>query len=421
MKLKKICLTLLPSIAVFVSCSDDSDKDQQLPVNKGYVEVSVDALYSTRHTISQKTAESEAMEAAKRFFSDERSIESTTALKSTNKSAPNMLPDTLAYIVNFSNAKGYALIAADDRSISRVLFCTEQGIYDKEDIKTNLEMYTMIDKSIKSITGDIYNFEHNKQQAKLYCDSKEIKGEGVATSTISTSEGPYMTIKWGQGDIYNALCHKCSKCSDQSSVGCVQLAIAEIMSYYKKPNQLQDGYALHWDKMLAKNRIQNLDSVGRIDLQHLLGYIQKTNHKNIEVYGCEKAHNGTLAYVARDGEVYRAIGYSLEGYLETNSGNTLFSTLESKKHPLVVADDIHAWIADGYKVVVSNTPTIIVDAYGNVQNAAQAIQQKFIHYNWGWQGDSNGYFDLSILHDPDYNQPFMQLSESKIVYDIHPE
>ncbi len=427
MKFQKFGVALIPCLALFTSCEDDTDKkdyDNYLPKGEE-IEISVNALYSTNHKISEKAAETEALEASKWFIGNgERTVTSVMAIKSGKQNSSIALPDTIAYAVNFADLKGFALIAADDRSINRVLFCTEYGGYDSEEIKANVEIANMIEKATQRIEYNITDFETYKEKAKQYCDTKQINGDGSsAITSVTESEGPYLLNLWGQLDEYSAQCHKCSKCEEKSAVGCAQLSIAQVMSYYKKPNQLSDGYTIDWDKVLEKKWIYKIDSTSKKDLQHLLGFIQKKCGKNILQFGCLE-HGGTLANFNTN---LKFIDYKVDNYndLNADNGSKLFTLLQQKKSPLIVTDDYHGWVADGYKALTKDIETLTIDPYGNITTASEAKPQNYVHYNWGWDGLYNGYYELGIVHIPALTKKLNGTPQfnrdSKKIYYIRPE
>ena len=123
------------------------------------------------------------------------------------------------YIFNAADNGGYAIIAADDR-ISPVLGFSNQGNIDLDNMPENMASWL-----------DYYNYEINS----LKSDADIVLDTPVSRNEVK----PMLDNYWRQTDPYNLLCPVYD--GIQCPVGCVALAMAQIMYYHKWPVGVVDS------------------------------------------------------------------------------------------------------------------------------------------------------------------------------------
>jgi hypothetical protein len=74
----------------------------------------------------------------------------------------------------------------------------------------------------------------------------------------------------------------------------------------------------------------------------------------------------------------------------------------------------HAWVADGYQKIGYDIYNYIYDgdAGGYVLESKESTVKEYIHYNWGFSGDSNGFF-LKDIFDPSEGESYDYYSYTK--------
>jgi hypothetical protein len=196
-------------------------------------------------------------------------------------------------------------------------------------------------------------------------------------------------IEWDQADPYNRLC------PPGTPVGCVATAMAQVMLYWKHPNQGTGSHTWTWE---GTTHTVNFDSV-TYNWDLMLPKYGRAAHPSPEQeaeaaklsYHCgvsidmmwQSGGSGTYTehipkalrdhfdYNERAATVYRE-SYSFDGWNEL-----LISELEAGR-PIIFSassDEAgHAFVIDG------------IDKDG------------LFHVNWGWDGWYNGYFDINILN-----------------------
>ena len=196
-------------------------------------------------------------------------------------------------------------------------------------------------------------------------------------------------IEWDQADPYNRLC------PSGTPVGCVATAMAQVMLYWKHPNQGSgshtwtwegtthtvnyDSVTYNWDLMLPKyGRAAHATPEQEAEAAKLsyhcgvsIDMMWQSGGSGTYTEHIPKALRDHFDYNERAATVYRE-SYSFDDWNEL-----LISELEAGR-PIIFSassDEAgHAFVIDG------------IDKDG------------LFHVNWGWDGWYNGYFDISILN-----------------------
>lgn len=202
-------------------------------------------------------------------------------------------------------------------------------------------------------------------------------------------------IRWNQGDPYNALCPVITSTGKRTMTGCVATAMAQVMMYYNYPASGQG--ATSYTSETHKFQLSSDFSKVAFDWANLTGTYSSTStaiQKNAVatlMYNCGVAVN--MNYDLSSGAQTKAMAEAMRKYFKYDQNLELYSRnyytrdewsnlLKSELNagrPLLYAgysrDGGHQFVCDGY------------DANG------------FFHFNWGWGGSSDGYFQISAL-DP---------------------
>ncbi len=213
--------------------------------------------------------------------SSSRRIKSLTFVDAPEtRSGDPFAPEGLAYICNFEDNMGYAIISADKRIPAPVLAYSDRGnIGDETDnpgfalFLANAEDY--IDRSIVEYEmkkDSIYDVIQARIEQNLPCEyyddeddllktrSSENGGGTTTITTVTTTENtivcdwenlegcsPLLPVEWAQSAPYNDLV-KTKNGSTNAPTGCVATAAAMLMAYWKYPTSI-DGYTFDWNRM----------------------------------------------------------------------------------------------------------------------------------------------------------------------------
>lgn len=389
------------------------------------------ALFSQHHTMGLDEAAKMAKDAARVLIDDgelrtasvNREIadvhvfgKGKSALRASSIEDA-VLPDTLAYVFNFSDSAGYAIICADDRVGCPVLACVEKGSFDIEGELNNPGLDIFLDNAQIFMEQSILRFERDKDSLLLLAEKMEDR-ESYSESLRKTYTGgyyillddeyvgPLLSTAWGQDEPYNSECPPCSG-NTNMKVGCWAVAVGQVLAYHKNPKSL-DGCTFDYVGMTGEKHIYDFVQ----DRYYLRSHIAKLLHSVGVVlemdYGC--SHSGTnaeelipwLRKKGYDVMVYRYVWNIVKRQLDFKHP-VLMHGKRTRRNPFY-SENGHAWVLDGYKVTKTLYETYKVDTdkdtYEITSSTTKYIDY-FLHINWGWDGASNGYFVQGCFNSSD--------------------
>ena len=289
------------------------------------------------------------------------------------------------YIFNADNNGGFVIVSGDDRT-TEILGYSDHGSINTSKFPDNLEYllnyYNEVINSLDKETG-VKRSRHLTRSPQ---------------NTEKAEIAPLIQTEWGQSWPYNQLCplYKGERCV----TGCVATAMAQLMYYHKWPEggtvvipsyELTDSSdpdnkltleplpstTFNWDKMLFSyswdvEADEHTEAVAKLmqycgQSVHMIYGLTASASNGIEAANAFKEYydyNKGLRYITHN--TYTDADWETIIYNELESGRPVYYEGSSMK------EGGHAWVCDGY-------------------------QNGYFHMNWGWNGDDNGFFLLSIL------------------------
>ncbi len=296
----------------------------------------------------------------------------------------------LFYVFNLEDENGFVIISADD-DVFPVIGYSFESTYSGKDLPPALENWLQkFKKQIKYVKEN--NLEATKQIESAW--DKYSKNNG---SSVRSTAGPLTQTMWDQDCYYNELCPDdyYGACG-HARVGCVAVAMAQVMKYHNYPPQGtgSHGYESDYGYLYVDfgSTTYNWDAMP--------DYITSDNFEIAQIgYHCGVAvemmygPNGSGASSENVGPaLINYFGYSPEASLEYKSDynddewRDMLITEIDEKHPMYYSgygDGGHAFVCDGY-------------------------QDEYFHFNWGWGGLYNGYFTVDNLHPGTHNYSYWQ-------------
>ena len=381
------------------------------------------------------------------------------------------------YIVNFANNQGYVITSADKRvpgvlaynsyghlgdTISNpgqaVLFSYMQAYIEeqraafeanKEKLATQAEeaifkhlskeqQEKLIAKGYFDKDGKRVKSKYNFDLIHALCDlsepeSNNKKNENPADHYLVKDndrifygewkteyvKAPLLKTLWGQSGLYNDKVAKyCDADKDQSPVGCVAVAVGQLLAYHKKPAVFK-GRIMHWDDITKIDSGDMFSSIyshnvgdnatAKEDIQYLLAHLGDSGLLAMN-YGCI-ADGGSGSNRAL--EALHSLGYNnallmpynvdqvvseirnnrpiyIQGYsYEISHTYTTGWWFWKKSQTRYSYKEGHAWVLDGYVLRKRK----ITEYYINCPSSEEVKivndeKIELIHNNFGW-GDSN--------------------------------
>jgi hypothetical protein len=281
--------------------------------------------------------------------------------------------DTLMYLINFEDNRGYALVAADKRT-NPIYAITDEGTLsiDSIDKIDNHGFTVFMQNSIANILNDIETYD-DENVAVTYAESN-------TTETIR----PLLCTKWGQTGPYNYFCNG-------YPTGCVITATAQVMSYYKTFTSVQwskngesGATRLNWNNIIADS--ENSSYYGRlfieeaysssIQVAHLMRYLGVVLYAEYSTSGTGASATDAISWMRTTGKLYSTTGrmsYNSDKIVSAlNEGDLVF--VEGWDYDNTSGTG-HVWVIDGI-----------------IRQINDGVETRYMHCNWGWNGWCDGYF-----------------------------
>lgn len=362
--------------------------------------------------------------------------------KQATRSTEYVLPDTMVYVVNFTDEKGFAVLGAL-RSLEPVYAITESGSFDAEKLNAAIgqaqrqaleSQPKQIDdsKAFDPIGVDyVYTLLANALVApRISGPTSEIISVSYGPLDITKTVGPLVQTKWGQGYPFNMYKDLCPELADDEinkgryPAGCGMVAMAQIMNYTRIPAKAPAQNLYYWAAF------QNISTYKNYTLFKPTSYPANVN-ANLQAQTKELAEvldymgdlfgaypYGTDTYVT-PGNVFDALKrldpYFLYAKLEEINKigmDPIYQSIDDNK-PVYISgrsaqNTGHAWVADGYSEGSRKVYTKLrwePGGYTSTQITTEKV--KLLHFNWGYQGESDGYFFEGIfdMMDREYRDP----------------
>lgn len=290
-----------------------------------------------------------------------------------------------SHLYVFTHTHGFVIVAGDDCARPILGFSDESSFNASHIPDVVYQWLKSYDDQIEMAVNQ--NFTAT---AEVAAEWSALRAGQVPSMKGTRTVQPLVTAKWGQGSPYNALC------PEHLRVGCVAVAMGEIMHFWKYPVQgtgshsYSDGThscaADFGNTTYNWNNMPNTCSGSNNDVATLL------YHCGVAVE-MEYAQSVSLAYVLNSSaHPYNAenalktfFGYSQSAHGEYRSDYDKATWMEMLKTDL---DAGHPLIYNGYNASNSGGHCFVCDGY-NAEN--------YFHFNWGQNGAYDGYFEIDAM------------------------
>ena len=279
------------------------------------------------------------------------------------------------YVFNVGEQEGFVVVSGDDRTPA-ILGYAASGNFDAANIPANMQAW-------------LQGYEAQISKLDQY---------PAAQASVASHEAiaPLIKSTWGQGAPYNLMCPIDPSNNESSYSGCVATSMAQVMNYYKYPEMTTavipayttDSYGLSmraiakttidWDNMLDQydDSATEAQQQAVAQLMLLCGQSVKMDYTAYGSYSYSSDVTTALSkYFGYDKNVHYAIRNL---YRAAEWDNLIYEELQEGR-PVIYRGsslrDGHAFIIDGYS------------------------EDGLYHVNWGWNGNYDSYFLLSVL-DP---------------------
>jgi hypothetical protein len=288
------------------------------------------------------------------------------------------------YIFTGNDGKGFVIISADDIARPVLGYSTDAELTPDGALPLPMEQW------LASMGSQIRQAQENGiQQSAEVADQWDESSMGSIVVKLQTAE-------WGQRAPFNDQCPLDG--DERSFTGCVPMAYAILMRYYKYP---QAGKGNTQAYVTESNGL----SVASRNLEHTYDWDNMPLTYTSEEYSTTQANN--VATLLADIGAAIQVNYSSNGTGGWPGRGELFSKFDYYPGTTRLKDLYTAgeWDEMMRKELDMNRPIIYTaedtDAEGHCFLLDGYTEDGYFSVNWGWSGKYNGFFTLDALTPAD--------------------
>lgn len=354
----------------------------------------------------------------------------------------------LAYVVNYENNGGYAILAADVQ-LPPVICVGDEGSFSTQDFIAFTQNNISTRSSI--IRDNAQEIQYALISNSLLLPSIEIENfpiSGVDTTVILKCL-PLVPTKWKQRDPYNFYAPLDPSSGEKCLAGCVPIAAAQTLTSlcyhhnWRPTTQISDNYSVDW---YALNRMIYADTArfayGNYSSNALnVASLIRAVGENVDANYTDSV---TTAYTSRLISTFQQFGMNSVVYGNNSffskqkvTEEDIFDMIIVKNYPVIASaqnsvtgDDGHTFVLDGWLRLEYSILSLIPDDDDNSSLTGWSqfdnVQYRFdlVHVNFGWNGSYDGYFllgafDLTEDEYHDYAEENDIPYTTTIVYDLN--
>lgn len=323
--------------------------------------------------------------------------------------------DTLLYALDIEDDGGFVLVAAH-KGVEPIMAIIDSGSYSdsqNQDNEAYQETLNLIKNyvSMQAAAGTYSVIPYPDPNKPLPPIFKVY--EYYDSIKINRVHEPIVEVAWAQGWPENIY-------APNGVAGCTPVAIAQTLATMEKPNYITytfpekdiDTEALDWKEIKKHKRSSEFfGCVGCSATQSVhktIGrFIREIGHLANANYGYDKFNNPTTTVVTSmyvEGIIDKYAG--LKPYSKQGSLRSLFSNIDYNggmailRYTTLNGNDGHAFVADGSKNIEYSIIRYYLDDPDSDVYRSEYIKHdktNLIHYNWGWGGSCNGWFNLDAV------------------------
>lgn len=291
------------------------------------------------------------------------------------------------YVFNVGSDNGYVMVSGSDLT-PQVLGYASEGSFDVENIPANMKAW------LDGYAEQIAYVERTKgrNQAPMLRISRE-------------AVSPLLTTTWNQDAPYNIICPMAN--GVQSPTGCVATALAQVINYHKYPARTTKAIPAYttatYNISMPEIPVTDIDWANMLDdyrggettsEKNAVAKLMLLCGQSVEMDYCD-SYSGALTSECAEA-LRQYFGYD-ETVRKLDRENFTTSEWES-----IIYDEVannRPLLYSGYST--GGGHAFVVDGYGS---------DGLFHVNWGWGGNDNGYYRLSVLNP--YNNEDIGTSSS---------
>ena len=353
----------------------------------------------------------------------------------------------VAYVVNYDNNEGFAILAADTK-LPPVIGIGDEGNFNTQGFIDFVRNKTTRTSSNEINPAQEVQYAIVNNSLLLPPGTIEPGPTDCVDTTIVLKCLPLVRTKWGQYDPYNCYAPPYQDLFyiGTSAAGCVPVAGAQVIASlcyhhnWRPTTQLSEEYIVDWEalsRMIFNGIISFEPNTYSSDATNVAKLIRAVGEDVNAVYNKE-----TKAYTISLSSTFQTLGISSTRYGSKNSEipiteSDIFNMINYKNFPVnaqayhYVGDEQeggsdyvgHAFVLDGWlRLEYSQVKVNATTDGASITNTQRNFE--LVHVNFGWDGRCDGYyipeaFDLNADEYREYAEPEDQEYATEKVYDLN--
>ena len=282
------------------------------------------------------------------------------------------------YVFNFDDDNGFIVISGDDRA-KDILGYSDNGGFDINNIPENMKYWLSFYQEELEM---LYKQENTIHATKASYSNNDFK----------SAVRPLLKTKWNQGDPYNLQCPKIPT-GENAATGCVATAAAQIMKYHKYP-----------ERGTGSNSYRTKTHEFDISVDFSNSYYDWSNMTNTYSRQSSQVQKDAVATLMFHCGVAVNMDYDSEsGAVSRHMARALIDNFGYDSNLQIYLRDYYSALEWNNMIKAELNASRPVYYSGSSEDAGHAFvcdgynNDGFFHFNWGWGGYSDGYFQLSAL------------------------
>ncbi len=307
--------------------------------------------------------------------------------------------DAYYYVFNVGDSNGFVIVSGDDRTEQVLGYC-DHGDFNADSIPEHMRSW------LQTYANDIQWLEdHNVQQTQIDVQAHRLRRK---SRKVYHSVSPLLRSWWNQSWPYNCRCpHYVNSDGTEGTppAGCVAVAMAQIMYYYRYPEAVTGSLAAITKSYTytGGSRTITTGSVSegtKIDWDHMKGSYGSYTDEEAEAVGNLMLYCGLAVRMSYSKGGSGAVFSKMASGLRNNFGYDSGVYVASRGNYT-----IDGWFDLVYDELASGHPVGFCGNAGGSSGHAFVLDgfdgEGLFHVNWGWGGMSDGWYVLSILKPGD--------------------
>lgn len=359
---------------------------------------------------AQEVSEKEAQERAQTF------VRSHYGRKGGGPELKSLGQVNGLYVFNMNDKGGFVIVSNDERATD-ILGYSESGQFDPDNMPDNMRAW------LQGYADEIAWAQKNIKEVSETNTKTRARTRAHATTTIA----PMVTTEWDQLRPYNL---KCTPLTNDYVIatGCAATAMAQVMYYTEKNTarkafngteaEFDDYFKTYTTTTDKENEIESYPwdvngvsyTLGPIPVNSVINWGKMTDKYTKSQTLDEESVDAVATLMMYCGySIHMSYGSSSSAYTSdiALALKNYFGYSETTTHLLRYKYSYTDWVDMIYHELSQGRPVIYAgQAFDNGHAfICDGYQYKdntdLFHINWGWSGNSDGYFVLSVLNPDD--------------------